>query len=279
VVSVERAAWRVLAPLYRLPARRERVPIGYLIVGTKRGGSTSLAEWVTRHPSVAPCKTGKGTHYFDTNHQRGQWWFYSRFQPGSDRWKITGESSPYYMYHPAAPRRIAATLPDVKLIVVLRDPVERAWSQYKYEVARGYETETFATALDLEASRLEGERERLLSDPSYEGFAFRHHGYLERGHYADQLQLMYGLFPREQILVLQSEQMFADPDGTLDQVWAFLGLEPFVVQRPEARNAGRSHERVDPTNEARLVEYYRPFNERLYEQPGIDFRWARWATL
>jgi hypothetical protein len=80
--------------MYRWPARSERVPIGYLIVGTKRGGSTSLAEWVTQHPRVAPCKTGKGTHYFDTNHERGPWWFYSRLQPASDRWTITGEYTP-----------------------------------------------------------------------------------------------------------------------------------------------------------------------------------------
>lgn len=135
---------------------RARMRPGYLIIGTKRGGSTSLAAWVSQHPQTAPCLSNKGTHFFDINYPRGPQWYFSRFEKPRDGWRTTGEASPYYMYHPAAPERIATTLPEVKLIAVLRDPVERAWSQYRYEVSRGNETETFERALDLEPERLRG---------------------------------------------------------------------------------------------------------------------------
>ena len=265
---------RLLGPVYRIPSTR-RVTIGYLVIGTKRGGSTSLAEWVSRHPHVAPCRSGKGTHYFDTNYHRGAAWYASRFEKASDRWRTTGESSPYYMYHPAAPERIAAILPNVKLIAVLRDPVERAWSQYQYEVARGYETETFERALDLEPSRIKGERERLIADTTYEGFAYRHHGYLERGHYADQLEQIYRFFPPEQVLLVQSERMFADPNAELARVWAFLDLEPIRLDGVDPRNAAKDPQELEPASADRLWAYYRPLNERLYAQPGVDFRWDR----
>ena len=134
---------------------------GYLVVGTKRGGSSSIAKWISQHPDVAPCRTAKGTHYFDVNFQRGWDWYLSAFEPVSNRWKITGEASPYYMFHPLAPERIAAALPDVRLIVSLREPIARAWSHHQYETQQGFENRAFAEALDLEEDRLRGEEERL----------------------------------------------------------------------------------------------------------------------
>jgi hypothetical protein len=118
----------------------------FLIVGGKRCGSTSFYEYVVRHPSVVASRVKKGTHYFDVNFPRGLPWYLSKF-PTQPRWNsersarlITGEASPYYMFHPLAPARIAAALPNVRLMAVLRDPVERAWSHYRYSVQRGFET-------------------------------------------------------------------------------------------------------------------------------------------
>jgi Sulfotransferase domain len=263
----------LLAPLHRRPAAGRRMTPGYLVVGTKRGGSTSLADWIEEHPGVAPCRNRKGTHFFDTNYSRGSAWYATRFERTSRGFSITGEASPYYMFHPLAPQRIRAELPDVKLIAVLRDPIDRAWSQYQYEVARGHESESFATALDLEESRLAGEVERLIADPRYEGAEYRHHGYLRRGHYADQLREIYRLFPAEQVLVVQSEEMFADPHGTLDRVWDFLGLDRVRLDGLGALNANSSRGKIDADNLMRLAKYYQPLNEDLYSLPGIGFRW------
>jgi Sulfotransferase domain len=247
---------------------------GYLIVGTKRGGTTSLAEWVYQHPEVAPCRNNKGTHYFDINYWRGPNWYFSRFEKPREGWSITGEASPYYMYHPAGPDRIGDALPDVRLIAVLRDPVERAWSQFRYETSRGHETETLERALDLEPVRLVGERERLLADPKYPGMAYRHNGYLERGHYVDQLERIYSRFPREQVLVLSSEAMFEDPQGQLRRVWQFLSLKDVELAHLEPRNANASRGDIPGEQRDRLTEYYRPYNARLYDLLGIEFGWS-----
>jgi len=244
----------------------------YLVVGTKRGGSTSTAHWIAKHPHVAPCRTRKGTHYFDVNFDRGERWFRSGFERPRPPWKITGEASPYYMFHPLAPGRIAETLPAVRLIVVLREPVARAWSHYQHEVALGTESLPFEIALDREPNRLEGEEERLVADSSYESFEHRHHSYLARGHYAEQLSRLLDLFPSDQLLVLQSEKLFADPHDQLNRVWDFLGLERVRLDGLKPLKSG-SYGALPNDIRARLQTYYADRNESLYALPGIDFRW------
>ena len=193
---------------------------GYLVVGTKRGGSTSIARWVSMHPEVAPCRLRKGTHYFDVNFHRGWNWYLSSFEPLRDGIRVTGEASPYYMFHPLSIERIAEALPDVRLIVSLREPVARAWSHYQYEVQQGFENQSFPEAVALEEERLRGEEDRIRANPRYESYAHRHHTYLQRGHYAEQLERIFDHFPREQVLVTRSESMFTDPHGELARVWS-----------------------------------------------------------
>ena len=246
---------------------------GYLVVGTKRGGSTSIAQWISQHPEVAPCRTAKGTHYFDVNFQRGWSWYLSAFEAPSDRWRITGEASPYYMFHPLAVERIAAALPEAKLIVSLREPVARAWSHHQYEVQQGFEDRPFAEAIALEADRLRGEEDRMRSDPRYESYAHRHHTYLQRGHYAEQLERIYACFPPEQVLVMRSESMFTDPQGELAKVWRHLGLTPVVLDGLERFKATHAPLDIPPELHQRLTDYYRPWNEKLAQLPGVTFTW------
>lgn len=271
-MSIRRASADLLAPLRPLLSRGQRMTPGFLVVGTKRGGSTSAYHWIAQHPAVAPCHTRKGTHYFDVNFGRGPSWYLSGFDKPSSRWLITGEASPYYMFHPLAPQRIAQMLPDVKLIAVLRDPVTRAWSHHQYEYARGTEHLGFAEALEREDERLAGEEERMRAHPSYESYEHRHHAYLHRGHYAAQLTTLLDLFSREQLLVLQSEAMFADPHGQLARVWDFLGLPPARLEGLKAMKAG-SYDAMPGDTAEWLQRYYAPHNDKLYSLPGIDFRW------
>ena len=136
------------------------------------------------------------------------------------------EASGYYVYHPFALERIAHDMPSVKLVVMLRDPVERAFSAYKHELARGFERESFEKALELEDSRLAGEIDRMQADPRYESVAHRHHSYRRRGHYAEQLERTFRLFPREQVHVIDSEAFFAEPASEYERVLAFLARAP-----------------------------------------------------
>ena len=262
-----------LSPLRPMPRAGTRMRPAYLVIGTKRGGSTSFADWLERHPAVAPCLAQKGTHYFDTNYRRGRAWYASRFEKASAGYQVTGEASPYYMFHPLAPERIKSELPDVKLIAVLREPVDRLLSHYRYEVERGHETEPLEKALDLEDTRLAGEVERLREDSTYEGYRYRHFSYLHRGHYAEQLAHFQTLFPVENMLILQSEHMFAHPNETLAVAWRFLGLEPIHLDHLAPLNATASSPDIDGATLRRLRDYYAQRNESLYALPGVDWRW------
>ncbi len=260
----------------RLVARatsRARMLPGFLIIGTKRGGSTSLYEYVIRHPAVAGCLLQKGSHYFDVNFTRGWNWFRSTFPLATGRRAVTGEASPYYMFHPLAPQRIAAALPDVRLIAVLRDPVDRAWSHFQYERRQGHEDLPFGEALRREPERLAGEAERMIAEPGYSSSAYRHFSYLARGHYAEQLEKVHALLPPSHVLVLQSEALFADPDAELERVWRFLGLGPCRIGEAPAFKAGDCTEAVPPAARAWLERYFARPNQRLYGLPGVSFRW------
>ncbi|MGH2704215.1 MAG: sulfotransferase domain-containing protein [Actinomycetota bacterium] len=255
----------------------------FLIVGGKRCGSTSLYRYVVRHPAILPCRVTKGTHYFDVNYLKGWSWYRSQFPSRlraglAERARgvppITGEASPYYMFHPLAPERIAGHLPEVKLIAVLRDPVIRAWSHYQYSVRRGFEHLPIEEALERESGRLAGEDERLRSDPAYQSFSHRHHTYLARGRYAEHLESLSEHVPPSRVLVLQSEQMFADPKQTLKLIFDFLGLEQVELTGLPPYNAG-SYDDMPAHVRARLEAYYAEPNARLYALPGVDFRWDR----
>ncbi len=266
-----RLARLALAPAHRVQARGRMTP-DYLVVGTKRGGSTALASWMSRHPQVAPCRVGKGTHYFDVNFGRGRDWFRSRFERPADPWLTTGEASPYYMFHPHAPQRIADELPDVRLVVVLREPAERAWSQYRREVDTGHESLSFADAVAAEPERLRGEVERMLADPTYESYAHRHHTYRARGHYAQQLTRLHELFGPDRVLVVQSEAMFADPARELSRVWGFIGVDDVHLDGLYPVKESTSGEHA-PEVMAELRRWFAPLNDQLYALPGVDFRW------
>ena len=202
---VTRVVRRATSPLRALP--------DFLIIGAQRAGSSSLFAYVCAHPSVAE-PTHKEIHFFDNNWFRGLDW-YRRYFPLRARMggRITGEASPYYLFHPAAAGRVAETLPDVRLIAVLRDPVERAYSAYQLARRQGHETLEFEEALAREVERLAGEEERILADPRYASVAHRRFSYRTRGLYAEQLERWYERFPREQLLVVRSEDLFAEPGG------------------------------------------------------------------
>src|ERR1700751_618216 len=107
---------------------------------------------------------------------------------------------------------MARDLPAVKLVAMLRDPVDRAFPAYKHERAQGYEQESFERALELEDDRLAGDIDRMRDDPRYESFSHRHHSYLHRGHYAEQLERAFAPFPRSQVHVIDSEAYFGQPE-------------------------------------------------------------------
>ena len=262
---------------------RFRLLPDYLIIGAQRSGTTSLYKYLAQHPAVGAAFLGKGAHFFDTNYTGDLDSYRAHFPTRTYRWwvkvrrgadLVTGEASPYYLAHPHAPQRIAEALPDAKLIVLLRDPVQRAYSHYQHELARGFETLSFEEAIECEAERLAGELDRMRADPSYNSFSYQHHTYLLRGRYAEQLEVWYSCFPERQLLVLPSEDFFADPDRTYRRVLAFLGVPPVSLAAYDTFNPRRYGE-MTPAKRRRLTDYFAEPNQRLYELVGTDFGWTR----
>lgn len=247
----------------------------FLIVGGQRCGTTSMFHVLRGHPDVVAPVFHKGVHYFDVNFHRGEAWYRGHFPVRSDvRRTLAFESSPYYMHHPSAPSRIATALPGVRLIVMLRDPVERAYSAYEHEFARGFETEPFERALDLEPERLAGEAARMLADPTYQSHSHRHHGYATRGEYADQLARLFELFGRDRVLVLESDRFFEQPAAELPKVLDFLGLDPWRPSSFEQHNA-RPRPPMPAYLRDRLDERFGPHDEMLGQLLGESPRWRR----
>lgn len=257
-----------------------RLAPDFILAGAQRCGTTSLFRALLAHPQVVRPTFHKGINYYDLNYYRGIRWYRGHFPLAALARRRTAayggpmvfEASGYYLYHPFAAERIAGDLPAVKLVVMLRDPVERAFSAYKHEFARGYESESFEKALELEDSRLAGEIERMRDDPRYESMAHRHHSYRRRGHYAEQLEHLFRFFPREQVHVIESEEFFAGPAGPYRDLAAFLGLRPFTPAGFGKYNA-RPGAPMDPATRRMLAEYYRPHDERLAALLGRKPAW------
>ena len=220
----------------------------FLIIGAQRCGTTALHNYLASHPNIYGAAV-KEVHYFDLQFHRGSDWYQGHFANGlrtnvrsrrTGSRVVTGEATPYYLFHPDVPGRVKATMPDVKLIVLLRDPVARAFSQYNHEVALGFEQLPFAEALDAEAVRIHGSDVELARVPAQVGFAHRHSSYVSRGLYAWQLQRWLEYFPREQIHVAFSEDFYRAPEATTAKLLKFLDVSPMPekarFQRPPHRN-------------------------------------------
>lgn len=254
----------------------------FLIVGAQRCGTTSLYRALTGHPAILPAALHKGVHYFDTGYHHGPAWYRGHFpltitahqaaaRSGTE--PITGESSPYYMFHPLAPGRIAADLPGVRILVLLRDPVERAYSAHAHELARGFENEQFEKALELEPERLASESAKIAEMPGYVSHAHQHQAYLARGQYIEQLERLERLFGRDALHVIDSHELFQHPEKNYPGVLAFLGL-PHVPSTVPALNA-RPRAPMPASVRRRLEDHFAPYDERLAAWLGRTPGWRR----
>jgi hypothetical protein len=273
----KQAARRALVAIRR-PTGQVRMLPSFLIVGAQRWGPTSMSRTLTEHPAVFGAVLHEEVHYFDNAYDRGLGWYRSHFPLTATARRAAGglspvafESSPYYLFHPLAAHRIAQELPSVKLLVLLRDPVERAYSGHAHEVAHGFETEPFERALELEQDRLDGEEARIIADPAYFSFSHQHHSYRARGEYARQLDRMAQHFGRDRIHIVDSG---ADPAPVYDSVLEFLGLPHRGRPDFPHRNA-RPRSPMPTSIRAALEEYYRPHDERLQSWLGHEPSWRR----
>jgi Sulfotransferase domain len=241
----------------------------FLILGAQKAGTTALYAYLRWHPQVTG-PSFKEVSFFDRHYARGERWYRAHF-PARRRTAV-GEASPSYLLHPLAPERVATLLPDARLVALLRNPVDRAFSHYQHEVALRREPLSFEDAVAAEDERLRGEVERMLRDPGYFSHAWWNYTYLTRGRYAEQLERWYAAFPRDRLLVLFTEELAEDPGATYRRVLEFLGLE--LRELPSyPRIFEREYEQMRPETRAQLAHTFDEPNRRLQTLLGRELPW------
>ncbi len=263
-------------------ASQRRLP-DFIVAGAQKSGTTSLWAYLSEHPNVTPPMT-KEMSFFDVNFHRGLNWYRMHFPVNETRSlapptsvSLTGESTAYYMFHPLAAQRIADTSPNIKIILLLRNPIDRAFSHYQLKVRRRQEQLSFEDAIAAEAQRLAGEQEKILADPHYYSVNHDRFSYLARGIYADQLIRWQKVFTPDRLLILESSEFFNRTAEVFERVLQFLGLPKWQPAHFGNRFPGKYRERMSDDTRLRLIEYFRPHNERLFELLGERFNWDKIA--
>lgn len=235
--------------------------VDFLVIGAQKAGTTALFDYLAELPRLE-LPSVKEAHFFDDEDQVN--WsdpdYESYHRLFTDPTRLWGEATPIYCYWPNALERIRVYNPAIKLIFLTRDPVQRAWSHWKMEYARGKETKPFAWCIR------EG-RARMAQALPYPGF-HRVYSYVERGFYGRQLARLLEFFPRDQLLVLNSEELKSDPTAALVKICRFLGvgLIPGPVASRISRPAAEIHYPSTLTDEDVT------FLQRLYRDEIGRFR-------
>jgi hypothetical protein len=265
--------------LRRLSSKIRTLP-SFIIIGTQRGGTTSFYKYLVAHPQIASAFL-KEVHYFDHNHEKGMRWYKSHFPTLlyyyfkrllTKKNMIAGESSPYYLLHPHAPRRILKVLPNVKIIVLLRNPIDRALSHYNHEVKNKRENLSFEQAISSEDERINGELDKMLRNEKYVSTPLLRHSYILRGFYSKQIKNWFTHFPKNNFLFIKSENFYDNPAETMDLAFEFLGVDSFHNNNYEVHN-NLTYNPMSKQLRLKLKDIFESHNKSLSELLGNQFMW------
>jgi len=258
---------------------KHRDPPDFLIIGGQRCGTTSLYSDICQHPCIVSALK-KEIHFFDGNFNKGEKWYRAHFATRQFKKKLikknqekilTGESTPYYLLHPDVPERVYSVIPNIKLVVMLRHPVERAYSHYNHAVSRGREWLSFEKAIEREFEAIKKNNQNNFN--FYEGdFNYKWHSYISRGLYINQLKSWLNFFPLDKILIIRSENYFKDPSSILESLFNFLELPNYQTDRYCKLNMGK-YKKIDTGLESMLADFYEPYNRELYRFLNDDYGW------
>ena len=261
------------------PVRLNAKP-DFLIIGAQKAGTTSLSSWLIQHDDVIGPRV-KELHFFDRRWHDGNigtYWADFPLRVHMDaaahvrgRTVVTGEATPYYLFHPLVPPRVHSVLPEVKLIVVLRDPVERAISHYWHEVKQGRESLSLEDALAAEPDLIAPDLDRVAHGQDPSGLLAAQ-SYVARGRYAEQLDRWVALFSPSQMLILSFADLVSQPLSVYRTTLEFIGVDPEVSPPPtfDTQNAG-SRKPTRPETVEWLNERFAAPNADLAERYGVVF--------
>ena len=252
----------------------------FYIIGFAKCGTTSLFEYLISHPNIHPPK-GKEIDFFDRLYSRGINWYKVGFPFTIQKFIekvffrkkfLTGEATPRYIEHPHAINRIKQITPNAKFIILLRNPIDRAFSQHNMNVKNDYEINNFNDALKEEPRRISNRIEKMTNDITYYSWNYDLYAYLEHGLYVDKIKRWMEVFPKEQFLIIQSEEFFKNPSKTYNDVLKFLGLPSHDLKTYEPIRKQKKSILKKQTQQ-KLQNYFKPHNEKLYNFLGKKFDW------
>jgi len=239
-----------------------------IIAGAARSGTTYVYDLMDGHPDVFMARPKAPEPKFfrvDEEYEKGLTYYSDRYFSSAAGFSVVGEKSTSYIESPVAAERIRRCLPGVKLIFLLRNPVERAFSNYLWSRTNGWETLSFDEAIEREP-----ERE---ADYPPELRYTRPFSYISRGYYADQLKAYMGLFPAEQIKVAIFEDLVSEPRETSRSLFAFTGVAPVEPRFDVAQSVNAARTTADRMSEAAyetLSAVYEKANRELAAMIGRD---------
>lgn len=251
----------------RWTSRLRRYP-DFIVIGGQRSGTTSLFHSLAEHPGLTP-SFRKEVHYFDIHHvNHDKNWYRANFPLRVLSDKLAYEATPNYLAHPDTPKAMHGLLPDVRLIALLRNPVERTYSSWRFQVYRGREQRSFREAIDSELAGGEADES---SPEKHQGDL--QYAYLRKSRYAEHLERWLTFYDRSQMLIVKSEDLFEQPGETMERILDFVGLAP-------SPNVSLRHIHATPptslSNGDRLwlEEYFEPHNRHLENLLGEKFDWS-----
>jgi len=248
-----------------------RVLPDFIISGTVRSGTTSLYYNICEHPSVLPADYDE-IGFFDSNYHLGINWYRSMFPTEKEmervkketNFAITGEDTPFYFWKKEAAERILKDIPNSKIIIIFRNPVDRAYSNYHLGIRKKTEKLSFEDAIDEEMNFLEKHSFRESVD--------RRRSYLSKGFYESQIKIWFNVFPREKIHILSTEDMQKNPEKTLLKIFQFLGIPNYTLKNPQKQKSSEYKKMDDKTREI-LLNFYKPYNEKFFQIIQERFDW------
>jgi len=250
----------------------------YYIIGGAKCGTSSLHQYLLQHPNIKPAM-GKELHFFEEFYSRGINWykvcFPYKFQKiFSSKNFLTGDSTPRYIDHPKVPVRIKKVTPHAKFIILLRNPIDRAFSHYNMNFHSGYEKESFEKAIEMEEDRIKGEFEKMILDDDYNSREYYGHAYLNRGIYYNRLVDWFEEFSQDQFLIIKSEEFFTEPESSYNHALRFLNLKPQSLKEYKKYKVGKYAKRkMEKATREKLINFFKPYNEKLKKLTGINFNW------
>ena len=267
---------QIAGPLHVLP--------DFYIIGGQKCGTTSLFEYLSLHPSILR-GAAKDIRFFDKYYSKGTNWYRLYFPLKIKKSYLefflkkkflTGEATERYLEYPFAPQRIKNVTPHAKFLILLRNPIDRAFSHYTMNVVRKMESLSFEKAIETENERIKDSMKKMKTDNTYYDDIYFRHAYLDRGIYITKLKRWFDIFPKNQFLIIQSKKFWLNTSEVYNEVLEFLGLSHFKLKeyKPFRKTIYRDR-KIAPETRKQLIDFFRPHNEQLYEFLGRRFDWDK----